>query len=398
MRVFLFFILFSLMTFELKAQWIQMNEAFGGNSVGTIKTVGSTIFAGTFDFGLNSKVYKSTDNGLNWTISNSGLGSALVHTFATIGSIIFAATYSEGVFKSVDNGTTWTNVLSNIPNVNYYSLGTKDSVIIVGTDYGALYQSTDLGINWINVVATTPTNYYYNIRSNSTHFFAASSDGPFISTDNGLNWNLVDSGLTISSIEEFLIQPSYVFSTDNFRVYRTSNNGTYWETVTNNLSINSFKRSFGFSGSNQLIGTSDGVFVNPNNGQNWIAANSGLGNNDVNEFDTLSSYIFAATNIGIFRIDTSQINTIAIGINEINEVKILNVYPNPSHGKIKIEIESKFINDNYKLQIFNTFGQTVLFENLNNQGSIDLSHFPKGIYFLEVKNLNISLHRKIIIE
>jgi len=204
--------------------------------------------------------------------------------------------------------------------------------------------------------------------------------------------------LTISSIEEFLIQPSYVFSTDNFRVYRTSNNGTYWETVTNNLSINSFKRSFGFSGSNQLIGTSDGVFVTPNNGQNWIAANSGLGNNDVNEFDTLSSYIFAATNIGIFRIDTSQINTIAIGINEINEVKILNVYPNPSHGKIKIEIESKFINDNYKLQIFNTFGQTVLFENLNNQGSIDLSHFPKGIYFLEVKNLNISLHRKIIIE
>ena len=217
MRLFLFFILFSLMTFELKAQWIQMNETFGGNSVGTIKTVGNTIFAGTFDFGQNSKVYKSTDNGLNWTISNSGLGSASVHTFATIGSIIFAATYSEGVFKSVDNGTTWTNVLSNIPNVNYYSLGTKDSVIIVGTDYGALYQSTDLGINWINVVAATPTNYYYNIRSNSTHFFAASSDGPFISTDNGLNWNLVDSGLTTSSIEEFLIQPSYVFSTDNFR-------------------------------------------------------------------------------------------------------------------------------------------------------------------------------------
>ena len=77
------------------------NETFGGFSVGTVKNVVSTIFVGTFDFGSNSKVYKSNDIGLNWSISNSGLGIASVHTFATIDSVIMDISQLKFKFKNI---------------------------------------------------------------------------------------------------------------------------------------------------------------------------------------------------------------------------------------------------------------------------------------------------------
>ncbi len=72
-------------------------------------------------------------------------------------------------------------------------------------------------------------------------------------------------------------------------------------------------------------------------------------------------------------------------LTQIQEAKVDNpvlVYPNPSNGIFKIESgsESKGV-----IQVTNILGETVIQSTFDNkQASIDISNYPKGIYFLKV--------------
>ncbi|MBK7957882.1 MAG: hypothetical protein IPK03_06980 [Bacteroidetes bacterium] len=58
------------------AQWVQANTGLPINEVNSFATIGTTIFASTGNISGNGQgVYKSVDNGNNWTASNSGLVS-----------------------------------------------------------------------------------------------------------------------------------------------------------------------------------------------------------------------------------------------------------------------------------------------------------------------------------
>ena len=65
----------------------------------------STVFAGIYGDG----VFRSTDNGENWTQVNNGLTATFVLSFTTNASEdVFAGTYfGGGVFRSSDTGETW---------------------------------------------------------------------------------------------------------------------------------------------------------------------------------------------------------------------------------------------------------------------------------------------------
>lgn len=63
-----------------------------------------------------------------------------------------------------------------------------------------------------------------------------------------------------------------------------------------------------------------------------------------------------------------------------------NVYPNPTFGLIYIEISSELSND-ASIDIYNNDGRFANTFQLNSAfGSIDISNFSKGIYFLVVTN------------
>jgi hypothetical protein len=66
----------------------------------------------------------------------------------------------------------------------------------------------------------------------------------------------------------------------------------------------------------------------------------------------------------------------------------LNIYPNPASGIINLKC---FIQGtgNYSMNLSNVLGQTIYSRNIiisgNYKGSIDVSSFTKGIYFLSLK-------------
>lgn len=95
----------------------------------------------------------------------------------------------------------------------------------------------------------------------------------------------------------------------------------------------------------------------------------------------------------------------AFGINSINDISnSLNfaIYPNPSNGKFKIQLDLEDMR-NISIEVKNVLGKTVYYESINNASiinkSIDLSHLKKGIYFITTTdNLNSTLTKKITIQ
>ena len=95
------------LTCGLHAQFQEINNGINHGYIMALSVDPETnnLYAGTYGGG----VYRSTDNGTNWTAANNGLsGKSLFMSAITVYSNhIFACTESAGIFLSTDNGNSW---------------------------------------------------------------------------------------------------------------------------------------------------------------------------------------------------------------------------------------------------------------------------------------------------
>jgi len=89
---------------------------------------------------------------------------------------------------------------------------------------------------------------------------------------------------------------------------------------------------------------------------------------------------------------------VSTGMSEDDPFNATQIYPNPSPGKFTVRNDQSSEAE-YKLKIYNTFGQHVYTGDypIPKKGyEIDLSGYPRGIYFLEIKS-GTKIHGKKII-
>jgi photosystem II stability/assembly factor-like uncharacterized protein len=154
------------------------------------------------------EVYKSTNEGLNWTLvspnENFGSGVTSVEVHQSNPDIVFAGG-NNGVFRSTDGGQTWLNVLPNTNlGVNEILINpTNDQIIFSCTDKG-LYRSSDGGSTW-NLLFSNKT---YDIKSNTADasilYIVRNNPTAIIceflkSSDFGTTWNIQSNGWFTSS-------------------------------------------------------------------------------------------------------------------------------------------------------------------------------------------------------
>ena len=163
----------------------------------SLYTNGNTIFAGTMGGG----VYRSTDNGDNWTQVNNGLTMLHVYALTANSNYLFAGTYhngninGQGVFRSSDNGQTWTAVNNGMsPTTTIMALAIKDNLIFAGTNGQGIFRSADNGDNWTYVAGGIPHTIHV-VCGKDIYVGYLSSGGIIRSSDNGNNWVSVNSGL-----------------------------------------------------------------------------------------------------------------------------------------------------------------------------------------------------------
>ncbi|MGH7456791.1 MAG: WD40/YVTN/BNR-like repeat-containing protein, partial [bacterium] len=166
--------------------WQQTNGPYGGDIRAlAINKSNGYIFAGTFGGG----VFRSTDNGENWTPVNNGLTVTSIVSlaidskngdlYAGTGTLALFARVDGAIFRSTDHGENWTRVNTALFNDNVISLAINDSGhVFAGTFEHGVLRSKDSGKTWIPINNRLMNMEVHSLVINSAgHIFAGTFGG-----------------------------------------------------------------------------------------------------------------------------------------------------------------------------------------------------------------------------
>ena len=84
---------------------------------------------------------------------------------------------------------------------------------------------------------------------------------------------------------------------------------------------------------------------------------------------------------------------------ESNDLKSIDVYPNPSNGIYEIIPEGNYSEKTYDISVFNYIGEEVFQKNgIKSKSNVDLLNFPSGIYLLKIDINGKIVHKNLIKE
>ena len=370
----------------VNAQWSITNDIFGGPNYCFTK-INNNIFVGTDRYGI----YKSTNNGDNWTQVNNGLPFdgyvyPWIHTFAINGGNIFAGTYGKGVFLSSDSGNSWTAVNTGLTNLFVQTIAIDSNKIFVGTSGGGVYYSSNNGSNWTAKNTGFTSDNIQSLLINGNNIFAGTEGGVYKSNNNGNIWVKISTGiLNQAQVEALLIKGNNIFAgTWGYGLFLNTTNGNSWNSSNNGFTDIDIL-SLAENNNNLFAGTyGGGIYISIDNGGYWYEINTGFPNNGyltyVFSIFINDSTIFAGTETGVWKRSLSEVD-----IKEINKSISFNIYPNPASNKLNIEFKLFSFSNKKKIKIYDIQGR-ILFEQiiLNDNTDIDISTLEKGIYILKL--------------
>jgi len=242
-----------------------------------LKLSDSVLIAGSnfVDYGQSSKMFKSTDNGLNWEvmeITGENLGTGISSMVQIDNDRIYAGfslshDYGEkcGVYYSDDEGKSWTDAMNySVPVADL--LLSNDNEIYAATWEG-IFKSEN-GTSWtaindgivnvgINDILITDTNKKYYATDRGLYLYNAN------------DLQLVDLEYFDGANPRVLYQASdgTILMADNSRMYRYSGNGwsrSNWDKysyLTHDID--------GDNAGNIVCGTMEGVILSTDAGNTW---------------------------------------------------------------------------------------------------------------------------------
>ena len=174
----------------------------------------TTLYAGA-GAGPTIGIYKSTDDGQNW----SRLGDLSMVNAIAISPIssatIFAAT-DGGLMKSSDRGAAWTQS-GSFNNVYTVIFDPQNSqTLYASTAFDGVFKSANGGVNWTAINTGFPNSGGPAAKIlavdpfNHSVIYAAGRDGIFRSANSGANWSAIDAGLRVRQrfwVSAFAIDP-----------------------------------------------------------------------------------------------------------------------------------------------------------------------------------------------
>jgi hypothetical protein len=172
------------------------------------------VFTGTIAGG--GGIYRTVDNGSTWLIGHSGMGSnATVYHITSSGSALYAAT-SVGLYKSTDNGQQWTVLPAS--NFAIYSVAAVGGRLIVISTFGYRYSTND-GATWTNSTGgvANPTKGEMIAFDGKLYSISGTNSGCFVSLDNGTSFTAFNDGLAPIDV---VAQEQFHASSNTLYMYR----------------------------------------------------------------------------------------------------------------------------------------------------------------------------------
>ena len=358
---------------------------------GTQEDLHSVLFTSKdtgFVVGSNSKILKTTDSGSSWEILEVERICDFHSVFFPNSTIGYACGSNKIIYKTIDGGKNWVkqNYQSNFTediNLRSAYFFDQNNGFIVGTRikydyrtfyYGIILQTTDGGQNWIEKqLGEFGLNSIFFINSDTGYIVG--DEGVMLQTvDGGKNWIHLDIEYVFKNYpcdlhSVYFINRDLGYAAGEDYIIKTTDAGGTWE--------------------GQYLGTSlFSILFNDSIGYAIGSMGTILTTGTIGTLHNMNEQVIIAG-------DDQKM------IRKIEEKKII-IYPNPSKGLINLKLHDP-VTEGYIFELFNVMGKLIYKKEYkiitySSVEQVDLSQYPKGIYFVRFRNKNQTQVKKIILQ
>ncbi len=371
-----------------QAQWVNMNQTFNPRC---FTATGSYLYTGT-----PSGVYRSSNNGTNFSRVGYSTLNGTVSALGVNGSRVFAGTNnsgSGGFYYTTDGDTTWTqSFLSSVDNI----LVTPSYIYVISQ--ALVWRSSNNGVSFVQTSAP------YNSRAlgaNATGsmVYCGGLQGLYSSNNNGSSWTFLNGldSLIVSDISVYNNANIYLCTNSNGvkqgSIWISTNSGGSWSQKQLFASVGMSYYSLMLQNPYVLVGCDSGVVVSRDNGLNWVNKSEGLNNNMrvVSKLYYANNFVLASASAVLWRRPfTDAVNVRLISSEVPGAYTLHQNYPNPFNPSttIKYSIVSSIHVD---LIVYDVTGREIarLVNENQSPGTYEITWAPSeltsGIYFYKLQ-------------
>jgi hypothetical protein len=458
---------------------INWSHTAPSNIISSLAVSGNYVFAGDW---AGPIVYASTDNGTSWIPRQTGgTFTDVILSLVVKDNILFAGADNSGVYKSTNNGLNWSHDILDVVGITCFTI--KDNYLFAGDFFwGEVFLTSNNGLSWIpkghglgsslSVWSLTVNNQYIFAGTDSSVWRRSYSEiiqtytisgNVKYSDNNQLATGGYVKAIKIDRISGHIVtydstqiqsDGSYILShvpqdSVDIGVYPNSTTQTdwvptyypstiYWQSATTiyptgnltNINVSVF-RLFPITATNSVNGRV--VKINPESGLKDAMIYSKIGNSFVRYTSTDENGVYhlvslptgtqkiivnrlgySSDSVDVSLTPTSNIdsinfilNKIYIGIKQIgstvpSEYKLYQNYPNPFNPSTNIRYQitnSKFVT----LKVFNILGKEIatLVNEKQSAGTYEVTFdggsLPSGIYFYRLQTGDFSEVKKMVL-
>jgi len=230
---------------------------------------------------LESKVYKTTNSGINWIIPGDTVGAFHDVQFLDVNTGIITGSL---IHKTTNGGLNWIDISYYTPvSIQFQAVSFID--ILTGfvacwafnpytTTAGFIIKTTNSGVNWVQTNLTQPHIFFDIDIKNSGFGVALAVDSNYFKlykTFNfGNSWSILLTYIYAGyhSNRLYLADSLIYFITSNGLVHRTSNGGINWQNI--NVLNNIENITFSTNNIGYAVGKEGLVYITTDKGINWI--------------------------------------------------------------------------------------------------------------------------------
>lgn len=173
------------------SNWTQSTATLTGFNQNILQDAAGNVYV--YNYALGSTISKSTDNG--GTFAAIG-GTFAVKWMAATGNTLFACGTNSGwnIWKSTDGAATWSLMPNNATQGNQNSIYATPN----GNVYFSDYKSTDGGTTWVQMTAPPSGSGVYMVDTQNNIYVKDEPNNLFKSSDAGATYTNVVNGLNWS--------------------------------------------------------------------------------------------------------------------------------------------------------------------------------------------------------
>ena len=332
MKVFFSSIVIALCSLGVHAQWTSLSS-------GVLVELGGVhvLDEDSYLVGGEGGILLRTDDGGDTWSTDVIIGGGDLGTILRLDANTLLMAADDGmVARSTDNGDNWTLIQTPAPNVIYDITSIGDLVWASGRD-GGLVHSTDKGLTWTAQNSGTQERLHGIHALNANDLVAVGREGVLLRSDNGgATWQLsIEAGGEDLRGVLFLddVQQTGLIAGLEGELLRSTDQGTNWMTITLPTLLGPEAMASEDPDLVYAVGENALILRSTDQGQTWeemtTTAFSELSAIDVKD----GVAVAVGANGTIIKYDPGA----STSVGEAIRSQALNVFPNPSAGRVNIE-------------------------------------------------------------